>query len=377
MALLVINFLTGLLTLIYFVIVLFFRRGWLVIRPFSPKGKELQTRVSVLIAARNEEDNITDTIRDILAQDYPSELFELIVVDDHSTDRTPEIIASFADRGVRLIRLNESERLNSYKKKAISEAISASVGELIVTTDADCRMAKGWLRTVVSYYEINQFKMISCPVLYHQERSFFERLQTLEFLYLIGLGASSIGNRIPSTCNGANLCYRRDVFFEVGGFKGIDDLASGDDELLLHKVVEQYPAGVGFCKSYDAVVFTTAKPDLKEFIRQRKRWASKSTRYKNKSIVALGVTIWLFNLMLLISGLGVIFEPSLWQVFVYSLAFKFAGEMAFLLPVVRFARRRELINFLPLLTLAHVLYMVYIGIMGNSGKYVWKDRVVR
>ncbi len=377
MALFVINFLTGGLTLIYLFVVLFFRRGWLIIRPFHKKAESFHTTVTVLIAARNEEANIGDTIDDIQAQDYPSGLFELIVIDDHSSDRTSEIIAGYADQGVTLIRLNEKEPLNSYKKKAIAEGIERSRSELIITTDADCRMSKSWLSTIISYYEINKPKMISSPVIYHQENSFFERLQTLEFLYLIGLGASSIGNKIPSTCNGANLAYRRDVFLELGGFKGIDDLASGDDELLLHKVVDQYPDGVGFCKSYDAVVFTTAKSTLRGFISQRKRWASKSTRYKNKSIVALGVTIWLFNLMLLISALGTFIEPSLWQVFVYSLLVKMFGEFAFLLPVVKFARRKELINYLPLLSIVHIIYMIYIGVVGNSGKYVWKDRLVR
>jgi glycosyltransferase involved in cell wall biosynthesis len=91
-----------------------------------------------MIAARNEEDKIYNTISDILAQDYPSHLVELIVVDDHSTDRTSEIVLSFADRGVKLLVLNESKPLNSYKKKAITEAIKLSESELIITTDVAC-----------------------------------------------------------------------------------------------------------------------------------------------------------------------------------------------------------------------------------------------
>lgn len=376
MVTLAINILTGILTFIYVTIVLFIRRGWLLLTPFVSENKVPRTRVTVLIAARNEEDNIGLTIDDILAQTYPQALTELIIVDDHSTDRTADIIRSYADRGVKLIQMSETQVLNSYKKKAIAEAINRAQGELIVTTDADCRMAPGWLSSIVAYYERYEPKMISSPVAYHQEHSFFERLQTLEFLYLIGLGAASIGNKIPSTCNGANLAYRRDVFFELGGFKGIDDLASGDDELLLHKVVEAYPDGVGFCMAFDAIVYTTAKPTLKEFIRQRKRWASKSTRYKNKSIVALGVVIWLFNVFMVISGIGLFFDHSLWHVFVYSLIFKFFGELAFLVPVTRFIRRPELLIMLPVLTVCHIVYMVYIGIMGNTGKYVWKDRLV-
>src|SRR5690606_3333641 len=159
-----------------------------------------------------------------------------------------------------LFRSNESDKLNSYKKKAIAKAIESCRGELIVTTDADCRMGTQWLKTIVGYFEQQDLYMLSSPVVYSEEKSFFERLQTLEFLYLIGLGAAGIGNGKPTTCNGANLAYRKDVFLELGGFNGIDNLASGDDELLLHKVAEKYADRIGFCKSREAIVYTDAKP---------------------------------------------------------------------------------------------------------------------
>lgn len=377
LVLIVVNVLTALLTLIYVTVVLFFRRGWLRILHFKNGDSKPVTKVSILIAARNEESKIAHTIQDILEQTYPSELWELIVVDDHSTDKTPDIVQSFADRGVKLLKLNEKEKLNSYKKKAISEAIQMAEGELIVTTDADCRMNKDWLTTIVSYYNENNLKLVSSPVIYNEEKSFFERLQTLEFLYLIGLGASSIGNRIPSTCNGANLAYRKDVFNELGGFRGIDDLASGDDELFLHKVASRYPDGIGFCKSAEAVVYTDAKANLKEFIRQRKRWASKSTRYKNKNIVLLGISIWAFNLIILVNLLLGIYNSLYLLSALLSLLLKLIAEWMFLSPVTAFAKRRELLWYLPLLTVIHIVYIIYIGIAGNSGKYVWKGRLVR
>ncbi|WP_245580818.1 glycosyltransferase family 2 protein [Daejeonella oryzae] len=377
MALTVISFLSILLTICYVSVVLYFRRGWINLPWISKSASIPKTYVSVLIAARNEEDKLDKTIRDILAQNYPGKLLELIIVDDHSTDRTAEIISSYAAKGVILIKLNEHEPLNSYKKKAISEAIAISKGELIVTTDADCRMGPEWLANIVSYYEENNFKLISSPVAYFEENSAFEEMQTLEFLYLIGLGASTIGNKMPSTCNGANLAYRKDVFFELKGFKGIDDLASGDDELFLHKVASRYPDGIGFCKSREATVYTHAKPTLAEFIQQRKRWASKSTKYKNKSIVVLGVSIWFFNLLILINAILGFFDPQYWDLALISLVCKLLTELAFLIPMARFANRRELLWYQPLLTVLHIFYFVYIGIAGNSGKYNWKGRMVR
>jgi len=344
---------------------------------FNSATNQFKTTVSVLIAARNEEEKIKNTIQDILAQDYPAHLFQLIVVDDHSTDHTSEIVLSFADPRVKLIILNEKKPLNSYKKKAITEAIKLSDSELIISTDADCRMGSSWIKTIVSFYESGDYKMVSSPVAYFEEKNIFEEMQSLEFLFLIGLGASGIGNGTPTTCNGANLAYRRDIFHDLNGFQGIDDLASGDDELFMHKVASAYPKGIGFCKSRDAIVYTHAKANLDEFIQQRKRWASKSTKYKNKGIVVLGVMIWLFNFSIIVTALAGFIDPIYWMMPVVSICLKMLAELVFLIPVCRFAGRLKLLWYQPLLTIIHIFYLVYIGIAGNSGKYRWKGRLVR
>ena len=347
--------------------------------PFITKKGTPKTKVTVLIAARNEAANIGRTLSDILAQDFPEELLEVIVVDDHSTDNTAAVVRSFAGQGVKLLKLNESEPLNSYKKKAISLAIEVASGDFIVTTDADCRMEKDWLATVITFAEERGHVLVSSPVVYSQQKGFFEELQTLEFLYLIGLGAAGIGKKHASTCNGANLAYRRDVFYELGGFNGIDHLASGDDELFLHKVAGKYPDRIGFCKSRDAIVYTDAKRTLHGFINQRRRWASKSTHYKNKGIVALGVAIWLFNLLLLLSGMvSLVFEVNGYLIggLLAAMTLKLVVEAFFLYPLCRFANRMDLLGYLPILTILHIVYIVYIGIAGNLGKYQWKGRRV-
>lgn len=368
-----------LMTLVYAIIVVYMRRGWTSIPFFSLDKDDISsTKVSVLIAARNEEENIGRTLDALVAQTYPKELFEVIVVDDHSDDSTADIVRRYADRGVRLLQLDEGDKLNSYKKLAIDKAIGLSTGDIIMTTDADCRMGKDWIKTIVQLFDKEDLVMISSPVAYHEEKSFFERLQTLEFMYLIGLGAAGIGNRHPTTCNGANFAYRKPVFYEVGGFKGIDDVASGDDELLLHKVARRYPHKIGFCKSYDAVVLTDAKPDLASFISQRKRWASKSTKYKDLSLVALGVVVWLFNLLMVMGTIQFFFLlPDYNAFFLMSLAVKCLAEWILLRPIVQFFRRPGLIYLLFPLTVVHCFYFAFIGVAGNIGTYQWKGRNVK
>lgn len=372
----ILNLILTVCALVYVLIVIYLRKGWSTI-PFFSADKTSDKRVSILIAARNEEENIARTIDAILNQNYPNSQLELIIVDDHSTDRTAEIVRSYGDRGVKLLQLQVGDKLNSYKKYAITKAIEMASGEIIVTTDADCRMGRNWIRTIMAYFDQNNSFLVSSPVAYSEEKSKFEELQTLEFLYLIGLGAAGIGNGNPTTCNGANLAYRRDVFFEMGGFKGIDNLASGDDELFLHKVAEMYADRIGFCKSREAIVYTDAKPDLASFISQRKRWASKSTKYKDKKVIVLGVCIWLFNLALICSLLGfLLLLPALNWWLLTAFGLKMLVELLFMIPVLSFAKRSELLKYLPFLTIIHTFYLVYIGVAGNIGKYDWKGRQV-
>ena len=371
-----INYFSAFLTLIYVFVVATFIIGWIKIKSYHKTHKVPTTLVSIIVAARNEEDKIGKTIDDILAQSYQKELFELIVIDDHSTDQTATIVKSYPE--VVLIQLNEDKALNSYKKMAIQTAIGQAKGDLIVTTDADCRMGAEWLATIVNYYETTGCKMISSPVAYFEEKSFFEQAQALEFSYLIGLGASTIGNKNPSTCNGANLAYEKKAFFEVGGFKGIDDLASGDDELLLHKMSAIYGDKIGFLKNKAAIVYTHAKATMGEFIQQRKRWASKSTRYKDKSVIILGVSVWLFNLSIILNALLAVFFPTQTLPFLaFQLVSKLLVEFVFLNNMMSFFKRKALLWWLPLLNALHIIYIVYIGIAGNSGKYNWKGRMVK
>jgi cellulose synthase/poly-beta-1,6-N-acetylglucosamine synthase-like glycosyltransferase len=356
---------------------MFFRKGWLAIKPFKSVEIIPITKVSVLIAARNEVDKIAFTLDDLMAQNYPKHLLEFIVIDDHSTDKTSEIILKYAHLGVRLIKLDEKEPLNSYKKKAISEAIKIASGTLIITTDADCRMGKNWISTLVNFYEQFDFNLISAPVIYFEEQSLFEKLQTLEFLYLIGLGAAGIGNKMPSTCNGANLAYKKEVFMALDGFKGIDDLASGDDELFLHKVAKAYPNSIGFCKSDNAIVYTHAKSTLAEFISQRKRWASKSVKYKDKKVMFLAVSLWFFNVSLLVNLILGFFYPALLNLLVIQFIIKIVAEFLYLQDLTSFANRKKLIYYISFLSILHVAYFIYIGLAANSGKYVWKGRLVK
>jgi len=124
-------------------------------------------------------------------------------------------------------------------------------------------------------------------------------------------------------------------------------------------------------------VYTHAKHTLGEFLQQRRRWASKSTKYKDKKIVALAVAIWLFNLSLLVNaGLG-FYNIYFFKLFLLQFFLKYIIEAIFLIPITTFLKRPVLVALLIFMIPLHVIYFVYIGLLGNTGKYVWKGRLVK
>ncbi len=373
----VINIFFYLLLLFYISIVLFFIYGWLKSKKYIAKKEHLSTSLTVVVAVRNEEANIINLLDDLKAQSYSSNLFDVIIVDDHSTDNTAILIENYEMSNLRLIKLDIDKPINSYKKKAITEAVKISNAKLIVSADGDCRLNADWLKTIVDFYESNNFKVISAPVTFHKQQSLFEILQTIEFQYLIGVGASAIFNNYPITCNGANFIYEREVFNELDGFKGIDHKATGDDELFLHKVFTKYPNSAGFIKSENATVKTYAKQNLKEFVQQRKRWASKSTGYTDKKVVSIVIGIFFFNLVLFISPIIYFFDNSIIEFFYLAFVLKLSFDGYFMFLMLKFFNNTRYVIYSPLVVFLYVFYILYIGILGNINKtYHWKGRKV-
>jgi cellulose synthase/poly-beta-1,6-N-acetylglucosamine synthase-like glycosyltransferase len=281
------------LFVVYAFLIIYFWRSWVAIPEFEVGEKYSTEKISVIIPARNEEDNIGILLQCLKRQSYPSELTEIIVIDDHSTDQTARIVESFAQ--VKLIRLTGLE-LNSYKKKAIETGIDAATGSLVVTTDADCRPKDDWLYQIASFKNLKQSVFVAAPVVIHCGPSVLEVFQALDFMVLQGITGASVHKNVLNMCNGANLAYERAAFVEVGGFSGADHIASGDDMLLMQKISDRYPGRLHYLKSNEAIVMTDPAASWKEFFNQRIRWASKALHYKSPRIFLILLLVYLVNL---------------------------------------------------------------------------------
>lgn len=374
---------TILLFLIYACLIIYYRQSWLAIPIDNWQlawDKQFSIFISVIIPARNEEENIQACLDSITNQGYPKNLFEVIVVDDFSTDRTVEIVNSFANKNVSLLSLKDFAKegeLNSYKKKAIEIAISKANGELIITTDADCIVQNKWLETIACFYEKYNPAFIAAPVAYHGETNFLKIFQSLDFMTLQGITGASVYKKFHSMCNGANLAYEKKVFLEVDGFAGIDNIASGDDMLLMHKIFNRYPDKVLFLKSRDAIVQTKPAGTLQEFLNQRIRWASKADKYTDKKITGVLLLVYLFNVWIFLLGILSSFYPNLFGWFIGVMIAKTIVELFFLYPVAKFFKKEKLLWWFPLAQPFHILYTMVAGWLGKFGSYKWKERKVK
>lgn len=347
----------------------------------APAGHVLHTPVTVIVPARNEAAHIEACVQSILLNVYPHSLLQIIVVDDHSTDDTAHRVRAIGDDRVRLLSLADyaaGEGSQAFKKRAIEYGIQEGTGQLIFTTDADCLAHREWLATMVSYFEIFRPRMMAGVVQFHQEQTAFERFQSLDFLGMIGIAAAGIELNLMRMCNGANLAYEKSVFWEVGGFEGVDSRASGDDMLLMHKVAAQYPDGVAFVKHPQAGTYTKGKPDLRSFYQQRLRWSTKSGSYAEPQVTFFLAMVWLFCISIGLTALLLpFFWASLWPLLLIQLLVKVVSDYRFLGSVSRYFGRRELMRGFARSSVYHWVYIVVVGLAANVVKrYEWKGREV-
>jgi cellulose synthase/poly-beta-1,6-N-acetylglucosamine synthase-like glycosyltransferase len=375
--------LTAVALSVYCLLILVYRQWFLRLPLFSLPDKIVpQTNFSVIIPARDEELTIEKCLRTVLEQKYHADLFEVIVINDHSTDQTENIIRNLQQSFSNLQLLNLTDHLqgntiNAYKKKAIEIAISQSKGNWIVTTDADCMVSTQWLITLDAYIQKEQPVFVAAPVMFTNDHSFLSVFQLLDFISLQGITAAAVSAGYHTMCNGANLAYRKDVFDEVGQFKGIDQIASGDDMLLMHKIKEKYPERLGYLFCKESIVTTAPMPDWISFLNQRIRWASKADKYRDKSIFWTLALVYAVNLFLLLLLLISPFIENGFSNWLILIAAKTLIELSLMIPVARFYQHTAVLLWFPLMQPFHILYTVIAGWLGKFGTYQWKGRTVK
>lgn len=234
-------------------------------------NENFEPTVTIIVAARNEENNIRNCLNSLVQIDYPKEKLEIIIVDDYSTDRTGEIIDEFTDRFSFVKKVIPTERIipKPGKTNAIVNGIRNSKGEIIFTTDADCVVQPTWIKTQLKYFtdDVGVVTGFTLQKSYSQ----FTGMQNLDWVYLLTVAAGTINLGLPLSCIGNNMAYKRDAYNWVGGYENIK-FSVTEDFALLHKIHKHTNYNVVFPTEPDGINISEPCPDWKTLYRQKHRW---------------------------------------------------------------------------------------------------------
>jgi len=338
----------------------------------TPKNYVPQTKISVVIAARNEEDNIGNCIESILKCNYPKENFEIIVVNDHSDDATEQEVLKFNKSKINILNLKKA----SGKKSALERGIAQASGALIACTDADSIVPKNWLLSFVSFHEENHSKCIAGPISYLSDKSTLQRFQYLDAINNMCVTANGIKKKSYYMANGANLFFTKSTFEEIGGYTNKSTLASGDDMFLIQEIANRYPNDVAFLKSLQATVKTQPETTLRSLKDQRTRWATKSKSYSDKNIVKIQGFVFCFTLLIIINLIFSPFGSSLCLFgFLFALFIKWTIDYLYLSKLSDFFENRDPIKSFFSASIGFLVYILFAGWKAIwPTKYTWKGR---
>ena len=340
-------------------------------------------KVSVIVAARDEEDCIKRCIDSICNQSYAKELFEVIIVNDQSQDETESIVESLQEQYDNLKLINITDRPDDYapKKYAISEALKISVGEIILSTDADITVKPTWIESMVSFFEKDVGLVAGLSSIRESQTTrIHQKFEALDFLMLMTATKGSIRIGIPISCSGQNISFRKEAFDEIGGFGEENKTQSADDVLLLHRMKKSKKWKIVFADDEKAFVETDATNSLVEFIKQRIRWASMGAGQFKKSfrlsLISITTAIVNIGLLLLIFSYPILSHQIL-QFLIIALIIKLVIEFIVAVMAIKYVKKNSWLSWFPVLFLFYMPYIFLVSFFSIFGNFKWKDRVYK
>ncbi len=351
--------------------------GFSKVRSFESNGLLPKTKFTIIVPFRDEAENMPKLLNSFSKLNYPSDLFEVILVDDASDFRF-QILDACGSGLAKHFRFNISiidniRESNSPKKDAISTAIQFVKTDWIITTDADCTVKENWLLTLDNYIQNHEVLMISGAVTYYCENLFLHHFQQLDLASLQGATIGSFGLGKGFMCNGANFAYTKSLFEELDGFDGNDKIASGDDVFLLQKAIAQFPEKVHYVKSDATIVTTKPMNDWKSLFYQRVRWASKTSSYQSKFGIGLGLVVFGGNLCCMIGMMYWILDLIPLQNIISLLILKFTIDAILIYKANHFLTRKRMC-YLIFGSLLYPFFSTSVALYSLFGKYEWKGR---
>lgn len=364
----------SLLVLLYCIVMLFYAFRFRTFNDFELDENTPETTFSIIIAFRNEAVNLPQLLKCLKALKYPSYLFEIILIDDHSEDDSKAIChqwkAENSDLTISII--DNQDLVKSPKKSAVLSAIKQAKSDYILTTDADCLLPENWLMYFNQHLQDKDSDLVAGPVKIIEDAQFWKKFQVLDMMSLQVVGLGSFKTSLPLFCNAANLCYKTSTIKALQAFENHKDVISGDDVFNL-EVFHQQGRNINALMHPEVTVWTTAEPDFQALLQQRIRWASKAKYYRNTWLKSLGLIVLLTNLMLIIS-LVMAFITDGFQFFWCLWLFKLGLDYYVLYVGNQFFRLNLCLRDYLIMLLVYPFVSSYFGLLSLRGNFSWKGR---
>jgi len=319
-----------------------------------PKTNHLP-KISILVALRDEEQTLKPCVESLLQLDYPKESFEILLINDRSSDRTPELIEELKKKSDQIKTLHIKSGIPglSGKANAIAQGMENCSGELILVTDGDCRVPPSWAKEHAAYYQQN-VGMVGGFTLLDEKNdgaALFGKIQSLDWAYLLSVGTGFMGFGIPLSVLGNNFSFRREAYEEVGGYRNMG-FTIIEDFALMKTLVKKTSWKVLYPIDSKMLVYSHPMSTISEFYRQRKRWSAggKEVGFYGKFLMLISVMV---HLLIPISFFIFNFQLSFLALLGVLLA-----DFSLLFRTIGLVRRRDLLKYFLLWEGFYFLYTI-------------------
>ena len=334
--------------------------------------------VSVVVAARNESKNISKLIQCLNTQNYPKNKYEIIIINDRSTDTTKSILNTYSDKikNFSFIDISNTPKEWSNKKWAIYNGIKKAKGDIIIQTDADCYMSNKWISSMVNPFKNIEIGFVSSLTpLINSSSNLFKHIFLMDSIAQDIFSGYAISKGLTISCSARSIAYRRNDFIKIKGYNDIYSIKSGDDDLILHKIIHYIGCKAKFIINPNAIVFSETPQNVSEFIHQRLRYASKGLLYYQKEFISKELRIllpFLYILNFLSTILILKFCYTGYPIYFFALLIKIIPEYFMIYPIYDILKIKwSWINFL-ILSIIHPFYIVLFGFLGPIYTFKWK-----
>lgn len=328
---------------------------------------------SIVVVFRDEAANLQALLNSLGTLNYPKSSFELILVNDFSSDNSVNLVETFMETHSAIsMRLLTNEAVaTSPKKEGLKKAIGNATYDWVLTTDADCVLNPNHLSVLNAFIQQHSCRMIVMPVVFNSDNSLLQQFQQLDLLSLMGATQGGFQLGFPFLCNGANLCFNKKTFDAVKGYEGNTNIASGDDVFLMEKFVKMDRSAVKYLKNNEVILSTQPQYSLNSFIQQRIRWAAKTTASKSSASKCIGLIVFATNLMLCVLPLVPVFSLKMLAACWFL---KIAFDLVLLKQISKFYEFTIKIPTYLLFSFLYPMYASFIALMSLRKGYVWKGR---